>query len=284
MAFSLKMAMKGIQEAASLSEHALRCAIAVLDHQEAKADDIEDCLLKFNRLLSSPVPSSKVIDMIASSNFPSSIVRVMRRNKENLPILALACQCVAGSASTADAATSFARAGVLDEVLNVMDSHKTHGGVQNVALFLLRTILKDGTAARQAVQNGAIARVLAALNLSMGREIQYGGLVSLRHMMDASRQNRYFWQESLKTQRAQIQEAGLQAKVHHQSDSALCQAADDTLAFVIPRFKEVPCWHWQSGWCKMGPKCTYAHGTEDLRGGHGKAYGKGGYRRNAPAE
>ena len=31
----------------------------------------------------------------------------------------------------------------------------------------------------------------------------------------------------------------------------------------------------------MGPKCTYAHGTEDLRGGHGKAYGKGGYRRNA---
>ena len=33
--------------------------------------------------------------------------------------------------------------GVLDEVLNVMDSHKTHGGVQNVALFLLRTILKD---------------------------------------------------------------------------------------------------------------------------------------------
>ena len=33
--------------------------------------------------------------------------------------------------------------GVLDEVLNVMDSHKTHGGVQNVALVLLRTILKD---------------------------------------------------------------------------------------------------------------------------------------------
>ena len=27
----------------------------------------------------------------------------------------------------------------------------------------------------------------------MGREIQYGGLVSLRQMMDASRQNRYFW-------------------------------------------------------------------------------------------
>ena len=36
-------------------------------------------------------------------------------------------------------------------------------------------------------------KVLAALNLSMGREIQYGGLVSLRLMMDASRQNRYFW-------------------------------------------------------------------------------------------
>jgi len=30
-------------------------------------------------------------------------------------------------------------------------------------------------------------------------------------------------QESLKTQRAQIQECGLQAKVQHQSDAALCQ-------------------------------------------------------------
>jgi len=39
-----------------------------------------------------------------------------------------------------------------------MDSHRTHGGVQNVTLFLLRTILKDGTAARQAVANGAITR------------------------------------------------------------------------------------------------------------------------------
>ena len=47
----------------------------------------------------------------------------------------------------------------MDEVLNVMDSHRTHGGVQNVTLFLLRTILKDGTAARQAVANGAITRV-----------------------------------------------------------------------------------------------------------------------------
>ena len=33
------------------------------------------------------------------------------RREENLPILALACQCVAGSAITAEAATSFARAG-----------------------------------------------------------------------------------------------------------------------------------------------------------------------------
>ena len=129
-------------------------------------------------------------------------------------------------------------------------------------------------------------------------------------------------QESLKTQRAQIQEAGLQAKAHHQSDAALCevekggswsgrggcetsktcwfvreliivmtvwvcmriedlgglrmkmrhfqgwpirflgypqhQAADDTLAFVIPRFKVSPLtpqWtyhlnHWVlTGWC-----------------------------------
>ena len=40
-----------------------------------------------------------------------------------------------------------------------------------------------------------------------------------------------------------------------------------TYFLIFLNFQEVPCWHWQSGWCKMGPKCTYAHGTEDLRGG-----------------
>ena len=48
-------------------------------------------------------------------------------------------------------------------------------------------------------------------NLATGREIQFGGLVSLRLMMEASRANRYYWQESLKVARASIQEAGLQA-------------------------------------------------------------------------
>ena len=41
-----------------------------------------------------------------------------------------------------------------------------------MALFLLRSLLKDSGAARQAVASGAIPQVLAALNLSMGREIQ----------------------------------------------------------------------------------------------------------------
>lgn len=77
-----------------------------------------------------------------------------------------------------------------------------------------RLCAEDSGAARQAVASGAIPQVLAALNLSMGREIQchgyhgsrkplitrYGGLLALRHMMDASRQSRYFWQERLALQ------------------------------------------------------------------------------------
>jgi hypothetical protein len=48
-------------------------------------------------------------------------------------------------------------------------------------------------------------------------------------------------------------------------DEALCEVADDLLNVVTPRFKEVLCWHWQSGWCRLGPRCTYAHGVSDLR-------------------
>ena len=74
----------------------------------------------------------------------------------------------------------------MDEVLNVMDSHRTHGGVQNVTLFLLRTILKDGTAARQAVANGAITRVSCLHCLECNKKVrsqnvnnktQFGGVV-----------------------------------------------------------------------------------------------------------
>ncbi|CAJ1375856.1 unnamed protein product, partial [Effrenium voratum] len=277
MAFSLKMALKGVQEASSVSEHGLRSVVAVLDHLESRTEDIEECLLKFNRLLTSTL-SSKTLELIAASAFPQSIVKTIKRHLENPPIVAFACQCIARSATSVEAAGSFVRAGALDEAFAAMDAHKAHGGIQNVALFLLRNVLKDPNAARQAVAGGAITRVLAAMNLATGREIQFGGLVSLRLMMEASRANRYYWQESLKVARASIQEAGLQAKVNHQSDAALCQAADDVLALVIPRFKEVPCWHWQSGWCKMGPKCTYAHGSDDLRT-YGKASGKGAYRR-----
>lgn len=40
-------------------------------------------------------------------------------------------------------------------------------------------------------------------------------------------------QESLKTQRAQIQECGLQAKVQHQSDAALCQVGERCGVLVV---------------------------------------------------
>lgn len=84
MAFSLKMALKGVQEASSVSEHGLRSVVAVLDHLESRTEDIEECLLKFNRLLTSTL-SSKTLELIAASAFPQSIVKTIKRHLENPP-------------------------------------------------------------------------------------------------------------------------------------------------------------------------------------------------------
>jgi len=135
-----------------------------------------------------------------------------------------------------------------------MDRHPTHGGVQNVCLLMLCVLLKDSTAARQAVTLGTVSRVLRAMEAIAGREVQFNGLSALRLLTDNGR-----------APRAGLQDAALRAKVAHANDNPISAVANDVLALVTPRFKEVLCWHWQSGWCKLGPRCTYAHGPTDLR-------------------
>merc|ERR1712087_715912 len=99
------------------------------------------------------------------------------------------------------------------------------------------------------------------MEISAGREVQYNGLRVLRLLTDNRR-----------APHAGLQEAAMRAKVAHPNDDDICLISNDVLALVTPRFKEVLCWHWQSGWCKLGPRCSYAHGPSDLRDSE-EAYG-----------
>mmetsp|Transcript_77610 Transcript_77610/g.171430 ORF Transcript_77610/g.171430 Transcript_77610/m.171430 type:complete len:278 (+) Transcript_77610:144-977(+) len=268
-----------LQEFKVVNEALLESVVELISCSEATAKNIKDGLLKFNSLLITSAPSPQLLETLAETDFPRSMVQQIQWHQDHPPVVGLALQILARCAGAAEKASSFyLRAGALEAALLVMDRHPKHGGLQNAALFLLRSLVKDSASARQAVSNGAVDRVLAALALCLkGREVQYSGLVALRYMLEAGYPNR--WQDSLKTVRANIQEATLQAKVTHQSDEGIHKVADQVLALVMPRFKEVLCWHFQSGWCRLGPKCTYAHGLEELRSvGRGKASGKGYFR------
>lgn len=246
-----------LQEFKVVNEALLESVVELISCSEATAKNIKDGLLKFNSLLITSAPSPQLLETLAETDFPRSMVQQIQWHQDHPPVVGLALQILARCAGAAEKASSFyLRAGALEAALLVMDS----------------------ASARQAVSNGAVDRVLAALALCLkGREVQYSGLVALRYMLEAGYPNR--WQDSLKTVRANIQEATLQAKVTHQSDEGIHKVADQVLALVMPRFKEVLCWHFQSGWCRLGPKCTYAHGLEELRSvGRGKASGKGYFR------
>ncbi|OLQ10410.1 hypothetical protein AK812_SmicGene5898 [Symbiodinium microadriaticum] len=202
-----------------------------------------------------------------SSEMPSMSVEkaLAGLEEDRIPIASAAAGAASRVASNAEATQSFLRAGCLDEALAFMERHSNHGGA-------------GAGVVRQAVAAGAVVRVVASMGLTSGRAVQLNGLQVLQLLMDGSRHSRPFLQDNPKAPRAAVQEAALQAKVVYQADEMVCKAADELLALVTPRFKEVLCWHWQSGWCKLGPKCTYAHGHEDLRTTSytgGKAVGKG---------
>ena len=65
---------------------------------------------------------------------------------------------------------------------------------------------------------------------------QFGAkILTHKHQTNKTPRGGWFFPASLKPR-----------QVHHQSDGELCQAADDTLAFVIPRFK-APVVRWVVG-------------------------------------
>uniref|UniRef100_A0A7S0AG82 C3H1-type domain-containing protein n=1 Tax=Pyrodinium bahamense TaxID=73915 RepID=A0A7S0AG82_9DINO len=250
---SLPAALRGVGEATEPTEWALRCASVVLEHPTGRREETEAILAKLSEWLATPA-TQEVLSQIAASAIPGSVARAIRKFRNEPPSAALACLVAVRSSGSAESTAAYIRAGAVEEVYAFMDRHPHHGGVQNVSLLCLGILLKDSSAARLAVGTGAVSRVLRAMGATVGREVQYNGLVVLRLLTDSGR-----------TPRSGVQEVAMRAKVSHSSDTALCSVANDVLAVVTPRFKEVLCWHWQSGWCKLGPRCTYAHGASDLR-------------------
>jgi hypothetical protein len=269
--------VKIIEEAPLPSESLLRRAALVLDNSGATRKEIEPVLKKLCAWISEDSPSytPQAFSLFQASQVHSSVVRTMRRYRDLAPVAAAACVLAARSSrSSVETTNTYIRAGVLEEILAIMDAHPTHGGIQNVTLLLLADLMKDSrlsehakhtsrwedsSFARQAVSAGAITRVLRGLESTNGRQVQYNGCVVLRLLLDNGR-----------APRAGLQEVAMRAKAAHQNDEELCAVADDVLSLVTPRFKEVLCWHYQSGWCRLGPRCTYAHGPEELalRGRH----------------
>lgn len=258
-------ALKGVQEASGITDFVLTCAATVLDKTQAGRSDVEAVLSRLAAWLLPPV-QPQILQLIANSSMPGAVVRAIGTYRDDPPCAALACVVATRCSGSAEGASAHIRAGAIDEISSFMDRHPNHGGVQNVCLLALAGLLKDPATTRQAVNNGIVARVLHAMEVTSGREVQFNGLAALRLLADTGRHPRAQLQDNPRAPRAGLQEAALRAKVAHQSDNAVCNAANDVLALVTPRFKEVLCWHWQSGWCKLGPRCTYAHGPSDLRG------------------
>mmetsp|Transcript_66821 Transcript_66821/g.139534 ORF Transcript_66821/g.139534 Transcript_66821/m.139534 type:complete len:317 (+) Transcript_66821:125-1075(+) len=250
----LETAMKGVEEADEATDQALRCAAVVLDSDNSNRVECECVLAKINQWLQ-PSVNRQALPQIANSALPSAVVKSLRKFRSEPPTAAACCVVLNRSAGSTTSAQAYLRVGALEEVGELMDAHPAHGGIQNVTLLVLCCLMKDSGVARQAVQIGMVPKVLRAMEATSGREVQFNGLNAIRLLIESGR-----------AQRTGLQETALRAKVAHQNDDTVSTAADEVLAIVTPRFKEVLCWHWQSGWCKLGPRCTYAHGPDDLRG------------------
>lgn len=253
------------EKASDLSEEAMQQASAVLEHPSTGCREAEAVLTKLSLWLEAP-SASKALALLLSSGMPTAVVHAMRKFRNSPPVAALACMhMVRASRGSAENAAAHVRAGAIEEITELMDQHSSHGGIQNVCLLLLSELIKDGAVARQALAHGAVSRVLRALESTSGREVQYNGCLALRLLLDSGRATRTMQEDSGRAARAGMQAAAMRAKEEHPRDEVLCAQANDVLALVTPRFKEVLCWHWQNGWCRLGPRCTYAHGPEELR-------------------
>lgn len=251
------LALKELETATAPTDWVFNCLASILENSSSDQRQVERALNLIVTWLSPTAPQSKeALGMAIQAGIAYSVMCATRKYAQDAPGVALACNAITRIAGgSSEGSSACLRVGALDGVLQVMDLQEGHGGVLNVAMIALLPLLKDISAARQAVSLGASQRIISAMETSDGREIQFNGLKVLKVLADSGR-----------APRMGFQEAALHAKVIHQNDPKVTTAADDLLTIVTPRFKEVLCWHWQSGWCKLGPRCTYAHGSSDLRG------------------
>mmetsp|Transcript_54501 Transcript_54501/g.100836 ORF Transcript_54501/g.100836 Transcript_54501/m.100836 type:complete len:290 (-) Transcript_54501:156-1025(-) len=251
---SLTSALAAFEETSETpAERSLRCAGSVLEHHSAGRYEAEVVLQKLCTWFEKP-QKPQVNKEIMQASLPGVLVRTLRRFNQEPPLAALVCMAIMRAGGSPECANAHVRAGLFTEVGELMDLHSGHGGVQNVCCLLVCEMAKDNSVARQAVSHGVVPRLIRALENSCGREVQYNGCKALRYLADGGR-----------APRTGLQEAAFRAKSNHQGDDDLVHMADELLATVTPRFKEVLCWHFQSGWCRLGPRCTYAHGQADLR-------------------
>jgi len=231
----------------------------VLEHMLTTETEAQTMLAKVSSWLAPPA-DPQVVAFTADCGILAAAVHMLRRFSSEPLVAALACTLVT-RLGQAENVSAQVKTDAVEQTGNFMALHPGHGGVQNVGLLLLCEFLKNNGIARHAVSLGVVSWVLRAMSATMGREVQYNGCMVLRTLAHGGRAPRAGLHDAMK----RIQDAVMRAKASYQTDTALSVAADEVLALVTPRFKEVLCWHWQSGWCRLGPRCTYAHGPQDLR-------------------
>eukprot|EP00927_Polykrikos_kofoidii_P022185 TRINITY_DN20759_c0_g1_i1.p1 TRINITY_DN20759_c0_g1~~TRINITY_DN20759_c0_g1_i1.p1 ORF type:complete len:367 (-),score=58.40 TRINITY_DN20759_c0_g1_i1:79-1179(-) len=249
---SLPLALQGMGGATEPTEEAWRCVCVALEHPNIERAGVEEALGTLTRWLECPA-WQQAVSTAAAHDVPRAIMHALRRYRNQRLVAALACITAARVASCFENSCIFLKAGALKEVELLMDCHPTHGGVQNVALVFLASLLRDVAAARQAVFIDFTQRVLTSMELTMGREVQRNGLVVLRLLV-----------ENGHAQRDGLEELAKRTKLAHEFDDAICKAANDLLVLIAPRFKAVLCWHFEKSWCKLGQQCGYAHGAAEL--------------------
>lgn len=253
---SLQEALSVVSKAQSFNERALRSAIAVLDNPEARRVECEAVLARLGAWLAPPTPSQAQA-YCAAVGLPGCLVRTMGAFRSTPPVAAAACVAALRSSGIPEGLGALVRARVLEELASLMDEHPTHGGVQNVCMHLINSMARDASVARQAVSLGYVPRIVRAMEATPGRGVQLYGAKALLLLKDGCRGQGGVG----------LAETAMRAKEAHEDDAEVCNVANDLLAIVTPRFKVVLCWHWQGGWCRHGPRCTYAHGPAELRGG-----------------
>lgn len=271
---SLAASMNFFKEAESPTDASMRNLRKVLEHPLCRRQEVERVLNKLQHWFLMAEQEKKksanewdddwhpLQSVLANNRLIEALSRTLRRFSPDPQVVALVCTIMARAMSFCGGAVAsgFLQAGALDDICQIMENHKTHGGLQNVCSWTLLELVKHGSisAARQAVAKGAVDKILDAMEqFTMSRQLQYYGCEALRILSDRGR-----------CAENGLREAAVRAKVAFPADVQLTASADEVLWLVVPRFKAALCWHWQGGHCAQGVQCTYAHGVEEIRSGN----------------